>query len=40
MNTNTANPSDPKCCANGGDYVTEGMVVQQQSALGALTPAL
>lgn len=40
MNTNSA--SDPcklKSCANGGDYVTEGMVVQQL-APGALTPVL
>jgi len=43
MNTNSANnPSDPKrCVTNGGDYVTEGMAVQQQqSARGALTPVL
>ena len=40
MNTNPANPSDPKRCANGGDYVTEGMAVQQQSVAGALTPVL
>jgi hypothetical protein len=40
MNTNSANPSDPKHCTNGGDYVTEGMAVQQQSASGALTPVL
>jgi hypothetical protein len=40
MNTNTASdPSNPKCCANGGDYVMEGMVVQQL-APGALTPVL
>jgi len=24
--------------SNGGDYVTEGMTVQQQSVAGALTP--
>jgi len=41
MTTNTAaNPAHPKHCANGGDYVTEGMAVQQQSAPGALTPVL
>jgi hypothetical protein len=43
MNTITAtNPSAPKRCrSNGGDYVTEGMAVQQQqSARGALTPVL
>lgn len=41
MNTKTAKPSDPKhCTTNGGDYVTEGMVVQQQSTSGALTPVL
>lgn len=42
MKTNPATPlSDPKrCIANGGDYVTEGMAVQQQSARGALTPVL
>jgi hypothetical protein len=40
MNTKSANPSDPKRCANGGDYVTEGMAVQQQSVAGALTPVL
>jgi hypothetical protein len=41
MNTKSANPSDPKrCTTNGGDYVTEGMAVQQQSAPGALTPVL
>jgi hypothetical protein len=41
MNTNTASdPSNPKRCANGGDYVTEGMAVQQQLAPGALTPVL
>ena len=42
MNTTTAfNPSNPKRCANGGDYVTEGMAVQQQQlAPGALTPVL
>lgn len=43
MNTNSAsNPSNPKRArANGGDYVTEGMAVeQQQLAPGALTPVL
>jgi hypothetical protein len=42
MNTNSAsNPSNPKRCANGGEYVTEGMAVQQQQlASGALTPVL
>jgi len=41
MNTKSANPSDPKrCVTNGGDYVTEGMAVQQQSVPGALTPVL
>jgi hypothetical protein len=41
MNTTTASdPSNPKRCANGGDYVTEGMAVQQQLAPGALTPVL
>lgn len=41
MNTNPANPSDPKrCTTNGGDYVTEGMAVQQHSVAGALTPVL
>lgn len=41
MNTNPASgPSNPKPCTNGGDYVTEGMAVQQQLAPGALTPVL
>ncbi|HEY0862726.1 MAG TPA: hypothetical protein VGD97_01375 [Lacunisphaera sp.] len=41
MNPKSANPADPKRCAtNGGDYVTEGMAAQQQSAPGALTPVL
>ena len=42
MNTNCAfTPSKPKPVANGGDYVTEGMAVQQQQlAPGALTPVL
>jgi len=40
MNTNPANPSHSKRCTNGGDYVTEGMAVQQQSVAGALTPVL
>ena len=42
MNTiPTADPANPKRCANGGEYVTEGMAVhQQQSAPGALTPVL
>lgn len=41
MNTNSASgPSNPKPCTNGGDYVTEGMAVQQQLAPGALTPVL
>ncbi len=42
MNTITASdPANPKRCANGGDYVTEGMAVQQQQlAPGALTPVL
>ncbi len=36
-----SDPSNPKRCANGGEYVTEGMVVhQQQLASGALTPVL
>jgi hypothetical protein len=42
MNTNSAShPSKPKPVANGGNYVTEGMAVQQQPlASGALTPVL
>lgn len=42
MNTNSAShPANPKrACANGGDYVTEGMAVEQQLAPGALTPVL
>ncbi|HRG56430.1 MAG TPA: hypothetical protein PLG56_10350 [Lacunisphaera sp.] len=41
MNTKTAKLAPAKRCAtNGGDYVTEGMAVQQQSAPGALTPVL
>lgn len=41
MNTISASgPSNPKPCTNGGDYVTEGMAVQQQLAPGALTPVL
>jgi len=43
MNSNSAaKPSNSKpACANGGDYVTEGMAVQQQQlAPGALTPVL
>jgi hypothetical protein len=42
MNTNSAStPFNPKPVANGGEYVTEGMAVQQQQlAPGALTPVL
>lgn len=42
MNPNSAShPANPKrACANGGDYVTEGMAVEQQLAPGALTPVL
>jgi hypothetical protein len=41
MNTTPASgPSTPQRCTNGGDYVTEGMAVQQQSFPGALTPVL
>ena len=42
MNTITASdPANPNRSSNGGDYVTEGMAVQQQQlAPGALTPVL
>ena len=41
MNTNSILcPASLKRHLNGGDYVTEGMVGQQHSVAGALTPVL